>query len=256
MATRLLRINSKFRETAGSSADFKVIIPVSDLDNVEKITLLSASIPRMFGNVYPGISIIRWYQGSVPPQILEVVIPDGQYTAEELAIVLDGRLPLTVTYTDGRFFFQNSTADSINLLPSSDTLLSYLGIVDGLNITAGTTEPAPFPPQLQGPLAIYVQSNAIANNSCLDVLANGLALPVVVPINISAVPYGFNIGWVAPTTEEWLLRYSQFPDGQTLRNIDIRFCDVYGNVLNLPENAYSDLVFKIYYSPRNTTNNY
>jgi hypothetical protein len=255
MSTRLLRLNNKFKEV-GTNGDFSIVIPVTDLDNVAKITLLSASIPRLFGNVYKGISIMRWYQASVPPQILEVVIPDGQYTATELAVILTNLLPLTVTYVDNHFVFQNTGSDAINILPGNDTLSQYIGITEGLLVAVGVTLVAPSIPQLSGPLAVYIQSNAIANNSCLDVLTNGLALPVVVPINISSVPYGFDIGWEAPTGDEWQLKYTQFPDGQTLRDLDIRICDCYGNVLSFPDNAYSDLVFKISYSAKDTSDNY
>jgi len=254
MATRLLRLNSRFKEVGGSNSDFKIVIPVTDLDNVAKITLLSASIPRLFGNIYPGIDKLTFF--SPPTGFTTVVIPSGQYTAEELAVVLTDLLPMVVSYVDHRFVFQNSTGSFINIIPAADSFASYLGIIGGLLINAGTTLAAQNPPQLQGPLAIYIQSNAIANNSCLDILANGLSLPVVVPIHSGSVPYGFNINWIAPTQDEWLLLYTQFPDGQTLRQLDIRICDCYGNVLLFPDNAFSDFVFKISYAEKDTTSTY
>ena len=253
MATRLLRLNSRYKEIGGSNGDFKLVIPVTDLDNVAKITLLSASIPRLFGNVYPGIEKLSFY---TPSGYTTVAIPSGQYTTDELVPILNSVLPLEVTYVDHRFVFQNLGSVYVNIVPSPDSFASYLGIANSLLVSPGVTIPAPDPPQLQGPLAIYIQSNAIANKSCLDILKNGLALPVVVPINISAVPYGFNIQWNAPTQDEWLLMYTQFPDGQTLRDLDIRICDTYGNILLFPDNAYSDLVFKISYAEKDTTSNY
>ena len=254
MSTRLLRLNNKFKEVGGVNGDFRIVIPVTDLDNVAKITLLSASIPRLFGNVYKGISTMRYQLDTYP--VRTVVVPDGQYTATELAAVLnDLVVGMDITYVDNHFVFFADFND-LTIFPGDDTINSYIGIPDGLFVIWKATDIAPNIPQLQGPLAIYVQSNAIANNSCLDVLTNGLALPVVVPINISSVPYGFNIGWEAPTGDEWQLKYTQFPDGQTLRDLDIRICDCYGNVLSFPDNAYSDLVFKISYSAKDTSDNY
>ena len=53
LATKLLRINSKYRTPGSASCtDFSVNIASRDCEGISQCVLLSATIPRVFGNVY------------------------------------------------------------------------------------------------------------------------------------------------------------------------------------------------------------
>ena len=70
-------------------------------------------------------------------------------------------------------------------------------------------------------------------------------IPVVTAIDASHVPFGFNISYSVATIDSSRISYG---GRASLRVVDVEICDEFGNPLDLPENAYVDLVFRIYYS--------
>jgi hypothetical protein len=266
MQTRLLRLNSKYREAGESGNNFTINIPSSSLENVLRCSLQSASVPRMFSNIFNGINAFRFYR--IQPsgtEFYEYFIEPGQFTATELALYITTTIAnsLIVTYDDvaQRFVFTNTSAATEYYIDtySSDSILTYMGLASNFFtpllffdpsyfIPIASTHNAQSPPNLSGPNTVYIESNVIANNSCFDVYSNGVMLPLVTPINCSAVPYGFTISYVAPTDSMWLLAYDSDSTGVSLRSINVRLTDQFGNLLNIPDNSYCDLVFKLYYA--------
>jgi hypothetical protein len=265
MLTRLLRVNNRYKDNLQSLSEFSINIPSPQLERVLKCSLQSAVIPRLFGNIYNGINIFRFYK--IQPggtNLFTYTIPAGQYNATELAAVLNNlvgeSLEITYNETSKRFVFINLSAATEYYIDTTtnDSICVYLGLSSDflqalyfqtpsffIGITSENT--AQNPPSLQGPSTVYVQSTIIANNSTLDVFQNGIMLPIVVPINCSTVPYGFVISYVTPTDTMWLLDYASDSSGISLRDIRVSLTDVFGNLLPFPDNAFSDFIFKLYF---------
>ena len=91
--TKLLRVNSKYRTpNSASCTDFTVNIPLRDLEGVSRCCLVSARIPRMFGNVYGTDTVLRCLVsetgGGQPDVPFNVTVRAANYTIEELAAEL------------------------------------------------------------------------------------------------------------------------------------------------------------------------
>ena len=109
MASKLLRVNSRYKTpNSVSNTDFTVNIQTRDLENISRCVLLSATIPRSFGNVYEPNNILRGFI-SVSPQTpaspFSVLIQPGLYTSPTLAVainaVINRQFPhITVLYDD------------------------------------------------------------------------------------------------------------------------------------------------------------
>ena len=261
MASKLLRINSKYRTpNSASNTDFTVNIQTRDLENISKCVLLSATIPRQFGNVYaPGNIIYGSAHDSpqVAPQPFSIVIPPGLYTSSTLAEALNTILNaefsfITVSYDD--------TKKRIKVVASASMpplFQMYLNHNDGLSLTCGFTSIiiigaqkevyAESATSLQGVSQVYVEIIFIGNRACLDILENGLSIPLVNVIGCASVPEGFDINYVASNPDCWEIDYNVENTGMAnLRTVDIRICDTYGNILPLPKNQNIDLVFRVY----------
>ena len=261
MASKLLRINSKYRTpNSPSNTDFTVNIQTRDLENISKCVLLSATIPRQFGNVYAPNNVIRGSAHDSPqtqPLPFSIAIPPGLYTSATLAAELNTILNaewafITVTYDD--------TKKRIKIVagPTMPPLFQmYLNHDDGLSQTCGFTSTiflglqkevyAESPTSLQGISQVYIESIFVANRACLDVLENGLSIPLVNVIGCASVPEGFDINYQASNHDCWEIDYAVENTGLcNLRSVDIKICDTHGNILPLPKNQNVDLVFKVY----------
>ena len=110
LATKLLRINSKYR-TAGSASctDFSVNIQSRDCEGIAQCVLLSATIPRMFGNVYaPNNVLSGGYSNTLnnpAPSFVPVAFPvtPGTDTALTLAAELDRLINAEFSFIRVRF---------------------------------------------------------------------------------------------------------------------------------------------------------
>jgi len=256
--TKLLRVNSKYRTpNSASCTDFTVNIPVRDLENVSRCCLVSAKIPRMFGNVYGSDTVLRCLvseTGGQPDVPFNVTVRAANYTIEELAAELHRQINnrflfLSVEYNKVinrmRFKLTNPPPQfTIEFLPVD--LGQLCGITTAFYMFGNLTIDVASPPALQGASSVYVESTFIANRACLDVLENGLNIPLVNVIPCSTVAPGFDICYQVEHTDAWGIDYPEDTGLANLRSVDIRICDMYGNVLENPPNAHVDLVFKIY----------
>ena len=257
--TKLLRVNSKYRTpNSASCTDFTVNIPVRDLENVGRCCLVSAKIPRMFPNVYGSDTVLHCLVSEnvgQPPYAFDVTVSAGLYTIETLTEELNRQLNseflfLTVVYNKDNNRFRvvltnPPAAFSIEVLTTD--LAQLIGVTSPITMFGSLTIYAQSPPALQGANSVYIESNFIANRSCLDVLENSLNIPLVNVIPCSTVAPGFDICYQIEHTDAWSIDYGAENTGlANLRSVDIRICDMYGNVLDIPPNCHVDLVFKIY----------
>ena len=262
MASKLLRVNSKYRTpNSASNTDFTVNIQTRDLENISRCVLLSATIPRQFGNVYAPHNIIYGSAHDSPqvaPQPFSIVIPPGLYTSSTLAEALNTILNaefsfITVTYDDTKKRIKIMAATSMPPLfqmyiKHDDGLAQTCGFTSYMNVGGLQKEVyAESATALQGVSQIYVESVFIGNRACLDVLTNGLSIPLVNVIGCGSTPEGFDINYQASNQDCWEIAYNYENTGlANLCSVDCKICDTYGNVLPLPKNQNVDLVFKIY----------
>ena len=125
-------------------------------------------------------------------------------------------------------------------------LAQLVGITSPITLFGTLAIYAQSPPALQGASSVYVESTFVADRACLDVLENGLNIPLVNVIPCSTVAPGFDICYQVEHTDAWIIDYPPDTGLANLRSVDIRICDMYGNVLENPPNTHVDLVFKIY----------
>jgi hypothetical protein len=244
--TYLVRVNSRFRST-GTASRFQYRFDTKLVDDIEKIELITAQIPRLFGNMYDNIN--RFSVLVTGSQLLgEVIIPAGQYTATQLAAAISAdtmsRFGFEVLYneTTSRFVF-----DSLNDYTLVGRLLPYIGILDdetnAFVVSPGITV-APYPPTLSGPAEVYLESEFIAGSNCVDSPEiRSPYIPLMCAIDCSAVPYGFNTHYERKTADNSSVFFENLI---SLRGIDIALLDQFGNDLTLPPNADSDFVFRVY----------
>jgi hypothetical protein len=64
LPSRLLRINSRYR-SAGTSSNFVYTLDNRLVDAISGIALMSASIPRLFGNIYSPINVLTYTVNNV-----------------------------------------------------------------------------------------------------------------------------------------------------------------------------------------------
>ena len=94
---------------------------------------------------------------------------------------------------------------------------------------------------------IYIESTIVGNRACLDVLESGLSIRLVNTVPCALVVECYDTNHTCKNLDEWMVNYDcENTELVNLRTIDIRICDVYGNVLPLPSNQHIGLVFKVY----------
>ena len=178
---------------------------------------------------------------------LEVVVEFSKKLALKLCTQ-----SMHVAYSTTKRRFEFSILQYAQKIEISHTCLfaAYIGVTGKNEITPGNPFTAQSPPTLSGPSQRYVESVLMTGSTCLDVANNSGGIPLVLPIDCANIPYGFNIPWSVSDENAFKVDYGCcFGAGSTvnLKTIDIKLTDAYGNELDLPPNAYSDLVFKIWY---------
>lgn len=242
--SRLFRVNSRFKKLGERNSNFTYNYDNRLVDGCYKVALISASIPRLYTNIFDANNVLL-YVSSLTGEVRQFVVPTGQYTALELAAALDLCPDLTVTYDEGlhRFIAFAPYPLQLTLLAAS-SIGHYIGLTADLELDGASTLIFPSPPSLAGCQTLYLQSQFLACANTVDTPVVSPFIPLIVPIAANAVPYGFTIAYTATDIE--IARVS-WGGKVSLRQIDIQITDQYGNPLNLPDNAYVDLVFRMYY---------
>lgn len=236
--SRLIRVNSRFAQ--GTNTNFVYYFDSKAVDSCDEIVLISASIPRLFPNIYSPINVLTYSDGV---NTYNYTVPAAQYTAVELAAALNNCPDLTVAYDEAahRFTFQGALIYAPYTLLASSPLANYIGLSSDLPLTGGV-DYVESTPQLSLS-QIYLQSD-LAGLHCSDTPQLSDFIPLVTHIDCSAVPYGYTINYSLVNSESNSLSWNG--DLANLRRIDIQLCDCYGNTLVLPQSAFVDLIFRIY----------
>lgn len=230
MESRLLRINSRFKQPNESNTDFSIIYTGV---NIASIQLLKFSCMRLFPNIYPPYDTLN-----IDGQIL--TLPSGQYTATELAAQITS-IGYACSLNDQKKFTFTSVANVIEPTKLSHLILGLPNVKVLTPVTSLST------PTLQGPDPIYVESNDLALSNCLDSEDSGGGnIPLVWSIP-NTVPHGFQLNY---ELNDPSLNQIDVKNG-TLSNtrLHLKITDQFGHVLTLPPNAYVDMIFKVFYRP-------
>ena len=230
MESRLLRINSRFKQASESNTDWSFIY---EAVNISSLQLLKFSCPRLFPNIYSPWDTL------IIDSVL-YTIPTKQYTAAELAAFITSIGHPCVLTTDNKFQF---TAFGNVFTP---TRLSNIVMGFPSDVPFITPATATSPPAMDGPDPIYIESRDVGSNAYDSVDSNGGYIPLVWSIG-NPVPYGFQIGYEA--NDERISRIDIRNGTLSNKTLNIRICDKYGHTLVLPANAFVDIIFKIFFVP-------
>lgn len=239
--SRLVRLNSRFAQ-GKSNTDFVYFFSDKNVDRVSEVVLLSASIPRLFPNIFAPINVLTYSDGV---NILNFTVPSQQYNATQLAAALDQCPDFTCRYDEvsHRFTFRASSGVYVPyMLMASSPIANYIGLSSNLLLEPDVVHHVESTPSLS--LAqIYLQTS-LCGLHCNDTPMLAPYIPLYSAIDCSAVPFGYNINYSLKTSEACSLSWSG--DLVTLRRMDIQLTDMYGNTLVLPQTAFVDLIFRIY----------
>ena len=228
MESRLLRINSRFKQPNETNTQFSVIY---DGLNVSSIQLLKFSCMRLFPNIFSPYDTLI-----INGQTL--TIPTGQYTATELAAYITLVGPPCIVNVANKFEF---TSYGTEIAPTRLSTL-VMGFPDIGVLTPSTALDTP---TLQGPNPIYIESSDVAFSNCLDSEdSHGGTIPLLWSL-ANDVPHGFQISYEAndPTISQIDVKAGTLSN----RRLTIRICDQFGHTLVLPQNQFVDIIFKIFY---------
>lgn len=263
---KLLRVNSKYRDS-GSTNNFRMSFNAIDLDTIESISLLDATLNRAFPNIYAPINgfVIR-ITGAGPVVVdYTLAIPPLQYTALTLAAAIQtaitgmGITNVTVSYAavpvDRFVFTWDGTGPQIgvSIVTESDnsnaTISNYIGVTSTMVLVAATPQNAPSSPSLSGPDEVYIQSNIIASGNCVDVPLLDSYIPYIGKISYNNIPYGFTGVYQATEAQLYQENYKLRSGLNSIRTFDIQLTDRFGNFIATPANCFIDLHFAIFFKP-------
>ena len=170
-------------------------------------------------------------------------IPHRQYTATELAAYISSiGLFTCVLNADNKFQF---TTFGYVITPTRFSTI-ITGFPDLPMITPATSINSP---ALQGPDPVYIESE-IGLGNCLDSEeSNGGNIPLVWSIATNTTPYGFQIDYESndPVSSQIDVKNGTLSN----KRFTFRLTDAFGHVLELPNNAFVDMLFKIFYNANN-----
>ena len=229
ISSRLLRINSRFKQVNESNTDFTFLYAGA---NLVRMQLVKFSCCRIFPNLFHPYNTLN-VDGTV------YTIPNGLYTAVQLAEHISTVIGLACNLTASNHFeFTGSGVVAPTKL--STMLMGFPNTNISMPSVATST------PSLQGADPIYIESTDLALSNCFDHDdSNSGSIPLIWSIGCSNVPFGFNVSWESNDAE--LNRIDLKNSTLSNRTFSIKICDQYGHLLVLPENQHVDMIFKVYY---------
>jgi hypothetical protein len=230
ISSKLLRINSRFKQVNESNTDFSFVYTGA---NLVRIQMVKFNCCRLFPNVYAPYDTLN-IDGTV------YTLPTGQYTAQELSEYITASIGVTCTLSSTNYF---QFPDVTGILAPTKLSHMLMGFTDS---NLSFPQVATSLPSLQGADPLYIESNDIALSNCFDHEdSNSGNIPLIWSVGCSNVPYGYNISWESNDAE--LNRIDVKDSTISNRTFNIKITDKYGHVLSLPDNQYIDLIFKVFY---------
>jgi hypothetical protein len=240
---KMVQVNAFYRST-GTTNNFTIDFKTRDLDRVTKVTMIKATLPRTFTNIWSVNNTINIQHPAGIDNIF--VIPPGQYTASTLATAMTtacAGISMAFTYsgTTERYTATYSGVTTATIALSGSTIADYVGLT--ADITLGAPTAFQSPPQLSGPDEVQVRSNLVAATSTVSA-AETAYVAILGNINFTDVPYGFTGRMDAQNLD---IAHVDFPGQVCMRKMDIQLTDVWGDLINTPDNCYLDMILQFSY---------
>lgn len=254
--SRLLRLSAhdrKINRANESNSDFTLDIKSSnkELKKVVATQVINVQIPNVFYNIPQGLNVFKYSVASVPQP--DIVIPEGQYTIEQLMEVFLGLLDTALLLPAGSSTYDfnepNQTPDfKISITAGSaieftsdenDNPIAFkLGYGDASY--SGTVFDAPNIINLVGPHTVSIHSQEISN-PVLDYGATSGTIRL-----IAQVPLDKSFGQMCyfnATTSSDLIKYQ---DVKSWNQIRLILRDNQGRRLNVQNHDWS-VTLKVWY---------
>jgi len=254
---RTVILNSRFRANRrDTSTNFNILLNKAvSVDDVDRIIVKRVSIPNLFFNVPARKNKLYLdYEGT--PLILD--LDPGQYDSEQFRAGLENMLQ-GVDGTATVFFDQSTAKYTLNLVGPfvlGWTLLSHAdvkerhGVDESLNDILGTsydeTLPAaatwtsPNAADLSGEHTVRIESGKLAHANSFDSRGHIINTLDVVPITEG---YGSIVHY---QPRDHILSFIDSGNiGRSMSNVDIQLVSNSGQPLDLPDNAYVEIVLLI-----------
>jgi len=245
----LVRIDGNKRTTGDSATSFTMNLSQS-LQNIQRVSFVSAVFPNNIYNIRAGVNNIIDYVFSISSTATEYTgsITPGYYSITQLIAavntVIAGQVPSTAFGNSTDLTYKvylnvDSGADYMKLLNRGNgSVWSALGWNNvpvntgastgpGVTISPGSNVEAPALPQLAGTTEVYVQSVALAPGHAFDesgtVTSTCIGIPVQVPFG-SIQTYECKVDSLCQIT---------YPTPRNIQSIDIQVVDRTGTVVDL-----------------------
>lgn len=240
---KMVQVNSAFK-SHGTSTHFSMDFQTRDLDKVTKVTMIKATLPRLFPNIW---SVNNSIDIQHPAGIDNFfTVPAGQYNVTTLTTALNtatSGINVSWTYdtTQSRFVATYAGVGTATLSAANSTIGPYIGLTS--DITLGAPSPLSSPPQLSGPDEVFILSQLVGATSCVAA-GSQASIPFVGSIPFTDVPYGFTGKFECNGLD---IAHIEFPFEVCMRRMDIQLVDPLGNEISLPDNAYLNMILQFTY---------
>jgi hypothetical protein len=255
MNHNLLRISShEANETRESNSNFSVNFMNDDATSaISRIVVKSVDFPNVFYNICnnrgpnnTGNNIFTYLFAGVYESF---TISPGQYCLTDLIdMLVTGLLSIGLTITvdkhTKKLVFSTSIPISMLNFKDGNLMADVLGIHTS-DETPSTTHTAVAFPNLSGVQEVYVVSQRVSDGSNL-LAPNGYHLPILAHVPIT-VDFGETQHYTSPHPELDDVVFPSARMGNTLREVDIKLTDKYGNVLDLG-GLHTTIILKIYHN--------
>lgn len=258
-----MHVNSAYRNNKNDNP-CNFVINFNNSGNVQDALYFkprSAMVPNMFFNVYGKFRTLYIANGSG----LQLTIPSGNYTFDTVCAAINAEakaqnilnpafpdLVLTPTeVSPGVFRAVLSSPTIATALYGFTYIFELFGTHQSLNELIGigpdTTDPVilaftytmPNPPSLFGPQRVNIVSERLSFAKSID--AEGVQ-STFMSVSLVGVPYG---SYASHETPDSSLFTFWFREPKEIQTVDIKIYDIYGQLLELPQNAHVDVVLVI-----------
>lgn len=240
---KMVQVNAAFK-SQGTNTNFSIDFQTRDLDKVTKVTMIKATLPRLFPNIWSANYQIDIQHPAGIDNFFNV--PAGQYNVTTLTTALNtATAGINVSWayntTTNRFTATYSGVGTATLSAANSTIGPYIGLT--ADVTLGAPSDLPSPPQLSGPDEVFILSQLVGATSCVAAGSQN-SIPFVGSISFTDVPYGFTGKFECNGLD---IAHVEFPFEVCMRRIDVQLVDPLGNEISLPDNAYLNMILQFSY---------
>jgi hypothetical protein len=260
-----------------STSNFEVLYGNTQLiQSISRIVMINADIPNVFYNInstgynFQNIGNNRFIYTNSGNVSIAVVIPQGQYTIQQVLDIINNDIVLNGLYTPtngiilsldpitGKVKYNNTTGSQLfginnglnipNFPNLTSTLSNYLGFQNGIPWAYNFSVSSLNFPNLNGLAEVYITSQKMSDFSSL-VAGYGIVYPVILNIPLDK-PFGSYVNYKNYDPELADIEFPSITQGVNLQSIDLQVRDKWGNILDLSGLPFN-LICKVYHGHAN-----